>query len=135
MENINFVKKYDETLENKPAYGYNRELNKSGYDRVGLEIEVSVSFERNSYSFIRKMLKKIKELVGDNGYFVKDNTVLGDYNFEIVLDPLTIPEIKELYESLLEIIRFSTGAFEIYKEKNCGIHMNFNRTDITDLKN
>ena len=133
MENINFVEKYDETLDIKPAYGYNRVLNKIGYDRVGLEIEVSVSFERNSYSFIRKMLKKIKELVGDNGYFVKDNTVLGDYNFEIVLDPLTIPEIKELYASLLEIIRFSNGAIEISKEKNCGIHMNFNRADITDL--
>jgi hypothetical protein len=133
MNEINYIEKYDEILDIKPSYGYKRELGKINYNQVGLEIEMSVNFNRNSYSFIRKMLKKVKNLVGDNGYFVKDGTVLGDYSFEIVLDPLTVEEIEKFYQSLLDIIEFSQGLLEISKEKNCGIHMNFNKKDILDI--
>lgn len=133
MKDLNYVLKYDEVLDIKPSYGYKRELGVINYNQVGLEIEVSVNFNRNSYSFIKKLLKKIKNLVGDNGYFVKDGTILGDYSFEIVLDPLTVEEIEKFYTSLLEIIEFSQGTIEISKEMNCGIHMNFNRKDILDI--
>ena len=133
MNDINYVEKYDELLEIKPSYGYKRDLGVVNYNQVGLEIEVSVNFSRNSYSFIKKMLKKIKDLVGNKGYFVKDGTVLGDYSFEIVLDPLTVKDIKEFYIELYEIIDFSQGILEISKDKNCGIHMNFNKKDILDI--
>ena len=133
MNEINYIEKYDEILDIKPSYGYKRELGEIKYNQVGLEIEMSVNFNRNSYSFIRKMLKKVKTLVGDNGYFVKDGTVLGDYSFEIVLDPLTVEEIENFYQSLQDIIEFSQGHLEISKEKNCGIHMNFNKKDILDI--
>lgn len=133
MEEINYSDRYDEILEIKPSFGYKRELGNVYYNQVGLEIEVSINYSRENYSFIRKLLKKIKFLVGDNGYFTKDGTVLGDYSFEIVMDPLYIDEIKEFYTDLLKITDFSKGAIEISKEKNCGIHMNFNQYDVTDL--
>ena len=133
MNDINYVEKYDKLLEIKPSYGYKRSLGIINYNQIGLEIEISVNFTRNSYSFIRKMLKKVKDLVAERGYFVKDGTVLGDYSFEIVLDPLTIPDIIEFYTKLYEIIDFSQGTLEITKEKNCGIHINFNKNDIENI--
>ena len=33
----------------------------------------------------------------------------------------------------MNIIEFSNGLIEISKEKNCGIHLNFNKNDITDI--
>lgn len=124
---------YDKVLKIKPAYGYKRDLGVVNYSQVGLEIEVAVHIDRDRYSFIKKLLKQIKLLVGDNGYFTKDNTVLSDYNFEIVLDPLYPKEIYNFYSDLMNIVEFSNGSIEISKECNCGIHFNFNKNDVTDL--
>ena len=134
MEQINYEEKYDELLDIKPTYGYERKLSEINYNQVGLEIEVAVNYERNSYTFIKKLLEKIKKLIGENGFFVKDGTILGDYSFEIVLDPLCVDEIYDIYSKLLEIIKFSNGAIEISKEKQCGIHLNFNKKDIESLE-
>lgn len=133
LDDIDFEKRYDTLLEIKPSYGYNRELKPVMYNEIGLELEIAVNYDRNSYSFIRKMLKKIKDLVADNGYFVKDGTVLGDYSFEIVLDPMSIDKIYDLYNGLMEIISFSKGKIEMSSDKKCGIHLNFNKFDIRDL--
>ena len=133
MIEIDYQTKYDEVLDIKPSYGYNRELKPVNFDEVGLEIEVAVNYDRNSYSFIRKLLSKIKKLIGDNGYFVKDGTITAEYSFEIVLDPMNVEEISKIYENLMNIIEFSNGLIEISKEKNCGIHLNFNKNDITDI--
>jgi len=133
MQEIDYQTKYDELLEIKPSYGYKRELKPVEFDEVGLEIEVAVNYDRNSYSFIKKLLEKIKNLVGDNGYFVKDGTITADYSFEIVLDPLKLEKIYDIYDNLMNIIEFSNGLIEISKEKNCGIHLNFNKDDITDM--
>lgn len=131
---FDYEKKYDRVLDIKPAFGYNRQLpSKIDYDQVGLEIEVSVTLERDKYSFIKKLLNNIKELVGEKGYFVKDGTIIGDYSFEIVLDPLKVEEIYELWNNLQEIMKFSKGLIQVSKEKNCGIHMNFNQYDIIDI--
>lgn len=133
MSEIDFQTRYDEILDIKPSYGYKRDLKPVEYDEVGLEIEVAINYERASYSFIRKLLIKIKELVGDNGYFVKDGTISADYSFEIVLDPMKVEQIHEIYATLMDIIEFSNGMIEISKEKNCGIHLNFNKNDINDI--
>lgn len=133
MTEIDYQAKYDEILDIKPSYGYNRELKSVEFDEVGLEIEVAVNYDRNSYSFIKKLLSKIKKLIGDRGYFVKDGTITSDYSFEIVLDPMKVEEISKIYENLMHIIEFSNGLIEISKEKNCGIHLNFNKNDIADI--
>lgn len=133
MIEIDYQTKYDEVLDIKPSYGYNRELKPVNFDEVGLEIEVAVNYDRNSYSFIKKLLTKIKKLIGENGYFVKDGTITAEYSFEIVLDPMNVEEISKIYENLMNIIEFSNGLIEISKEKNCGIHLNFNKNDITDI--
>lgn len=133
MNEINYQAKYDEILDIKPSYGYKRELKPVEFDEVGLEIEVAVNYDRNSYSFIRKLLIKIKDLVGENGYFVKDGTIIADYSFEIVLDPMKLEKIYNIYDKLMDIIDFSDGLIEISKEKKCGIHLNFNKKDIIDM--
>jgi len=133
MNEIDYQTKYDETLDIKPSYGYERKLNKVEYNEVGLEIEVAVNYERNSYSFIKKMLTKIKKLVGDNGYFVKDGTISAPYAFEIVLDPMKVEDIYIIYDKLMNIVEFSNGLIEISKEKSCGIHLNFNKYDIENI--
>ncbi len=99
---------------------------------MGLEIEIAVNFTRDKYTFIKKLISNIKKLVGKNGYFVKDATIIGDYNFEIILDPLTPTRIKTIYSKLLDIIRISQGSICLSKENNCGIHLNFNQYDILD---
>lgn len=133
LEDIDFEKKYDSLLDIKPSYGYTRELKPVMYNEIGLEIEVAVNYERNSYTFIRRMIKKIKDLVADNGYFVKDGTIISDYSFEIVLDPMSIDKIYDLYSGLIEIISFSKGRIEMSSDRKCGIHLNFNKFDIEDL--
>ena len=130
---FDYTEKYDKILDIKPAFGYKRALPEViRYDWVGLEIEVSVTLERDKYSLIGKLLKNIKELVGKRGYFVKDYTVMGDYQFEIVLDPLPVEDIYDIWNTLSEITHFSGGLIQVSKEKNCCIHMNFNQYDITD---
>lgn len=130
---FDFTARYDKVLDIKPAFGYTRQIpDVINYDKVGLEIEVSVTLERDKYSFIKKLLKNIKELVGESGYFVKDGTIIGDYSFEIVLDPLSVEEIYDFWNTLQEIMQFSHGLIQVSKEKNCGIHMNFNQYDIAD---
>ena len=131
---FNYAKKFDKILDVKPLFGYTRKLKeKIEYTEVGLELEVSVTLERDKYTLIKKLLKNIKDTVGTNGFFVKDATILGDYGFEIVLDPLNTKQIYEVYSRLKEIFDFSNGLIGISKAKNCGIHMNFNKYDVTDL--
>lgn len=133
-KSFDFTARYDKILDIKPAFGYKRKLaDVINYDQVGMEIEVSVTLQRDKYSFIRQLLKNIKKIVGDKGYIVKDWTVIGDYNFEIVLDPLSVDEIYEFWNNLQEIIKFSQGLINVSKEKNCGIHLNFNQYDISNL--
>ncbi len=133
IEEIDFVQRYDELLDVKPCYGIDRVKKRVKYDHIGLEIEISVNYERERYTFIRNLLKKIIALVGDNGYFTHDGTILGNYSFEIVLDPLPVSEIKRIYTILMQIIKFSDGSLLFDKEHNCGLHMNFNQYDIDDL--
>ena len=132
-EEIDFVARYDELLNVQPCYGIDRVKHKVKYNYIGLEIEISVNYERERYTFIRTLLKKIIALVGDNGYFTHDGTIIGKYSFEIVLDPLPVSEIKRIYSTLMEIIKFSDGSILFDKEHNCGLHMNFNQYDVEDL--
>ena len=133
MDEIDYISRYDELLEVKPCYGIDRVKKRVKYDHIGLEIEISVNYERERYTFIRTLLKKIIALVGDNGYFTHDGTILGNYSFEIVLDPLPVNEIKRIYTTLMQILKFSDGSLLFDKEHNCGLHMNFNQYDIDDL--
>jgi hypothetical protein len=133
IEEIDFIERYDELLDVKPCYGIDRVKKRVKYDHIGLEIEISVNYERERYTFIRTLLKKIIALVGDNGYFTHDGTIIGKYSFEIVLDPLPVSEIKRIYTTLMQIIKFSDGSLLFDKEHNCGLHMNFNQYDIDDL--
>lgn len=133
-DEINFTERYDDLLEIKPSYGYERELPKIKFNYVGLEIEIAVNYDRENYSFIRTLLKKIKQAVGDNGYFVKDGTILGDYSFEIVLDPMSIKKTMTIYDTIMKIISFSNGTICFDKAHNCGLHINFNQYDIEDIE-
>lgn len=134
IADIDYEEKYDKVLDIKPAYGYEVKLGEVPYNHVGLEIEVAVHYTRNNYSFIKKMLVNIKNIVGDNGYFVKDGTIQGEYSFEIVLKPMSINDIYKIYSNIRNIVEFSNGIIDISKESNCGIHLNFNKGDIKDLK-
>lgn len=133
IEEIDFIERYDELLDVKPCYGIDRVKKRVKYNYIGLEIEISVNYERERYTFIRNLLKKIIALVGDNGYFTHDGTIIGNYSFEIVLDPLPVSEIKRIYTILMQIIKFSDGSLLFDKEHNCGLHMNFNQYDVEDL--
>lgn len=133
-EDINFVERYDELLDIKPNYGYDRVIPPVKFNYVGFEIEIAVNFDRGRYSFIRTMLKKIKKLVGENGYFVKDGTILGDYSFEIVLDPMSIKKSVKIYRDLMKIVEFSDGSICFDKKHNCGLHLNFNQFDIENIE-
>ncbi len=132
IEEINYSKRYDELLDVQPSYGIDRIKKPVDFNSIGLEIEISVNYERERYTFIRTLLKKIKQAVGDNGYFTSDGTIIGNYSFEIVLDPLPVKKIKKIYSTLLRIMNFSDGSILMDKGHNCGIHMNFNQYDMTN---
>ncbi|MEG2457713.1 MAG: hypothetical protein RSB41_02345 [Bacilli bacterium] len=131
---FDYASRYDDLLDIKPNYGYDRVIPPVKFNYVGFEIEVAVIFKRERYTFIRTLLKKIKELVGNNGYFVKDGTILGDYSFEIVLDPMSIKKAIKIYRTLKKIIDFSDNSIVISSQYNCGIHLNFNQFDIEDME-
>ena len=132
-EEINFEERYDRLLNIQPSYGVKRIKKPVKFNYVGVELELSVSYERDRYSFIRSMLKKIIKAVGNNGYFVKDGTILGDYAFEIILDPMSIKKVKKIYSTILKIVEFSDSSIVFDKEHNCGLHLNFNQYDIEDM--
>ena len=62
---IDFTKKYDNVLDIKSIYSYKRKLPKIDFRQVGLEIEISVNYRRDQFSFIKSLLLKMKEAVGD----------------------------------------------------------------------
>lgn len=130
---IDYQTKYDELLDVKPAYGYKRSLPLIKYNYVGFEIEIAVEYDRSKYTYIKTLLKNIKNVVGENGYFTKDGTILGDYSFEIVLDPLSPKKAVMIYDKIMKIVKFSDKTICFDKEHNCGLHMNFNQYDIVDI--
>ena len=130
IEEIDYIKRYDELLKIKPSYGIKRIINPVNYDYVGVEIEIAINYDRERYSLIRTLLKKIIKTVGQNGYFVKDGTIIGDYSFEIILDPLPVKKFIKIYKTILMIVDFSDGSIAFNKENNCGLHLNFNKYDI-----
>lgn len=133
-ENINFAERFDKLLNIQPNYGIDRIKKPVKFNYIGLEIEIAVIYSRDRYSFIRTLIKQIIKLVGKNGYFTSDGTILGDYSFEIVLDPMSVSKIKRFYKTLLKIIDFSDGSLIFDKDHNCGLHMNFNKYDVNDLE-
>ncbi len=134
-DEINFKEKYDKILDIQPiAKERDKVKGDVKFDYIGLEIEIAVEFQRDRYTFIRALIKKIKNLVGKNGVFVRDATILGSYSFEIVLNPLPIKKIGNIYSNLMKILAFSDGSLQFNKEHNCGLHMNFNQYDIKNIK-
>lgn len=95
----------------------------------GIEIEVSAKVAVTHIVFLKKMLQNIIKVVDYRGNFVTDNTILGDYGFEICLDPLTKEECIEKYFKIREIIDFSSGILEASDEKACGLHINIKATE------
>lgn len=133
-EEINYTSRFDRLLNIQPNYGVDKVKKPVKFNYIGLEIELAVVYKRERYTFIRTLIKQIIKLVGSNGYFTSDGTILGDYSFEIVLKPMSVPKIKKIYKTLLQIIKFSDGSIVFNKSHNCGLHMNFNQYDITDIE-
>ena len=129
----NYFLDYDNVLEIKPSFGYIREIGKVPKHYIGMELEIGVNYEREKYSFIKKMLRKIKNVVGDKGYFVHDFTVISDYSFEIVMDPLPVEELVKIYAEIKEILKHSSSHLFSNSRNNCGIHFNFNKQDVENL--
>lgn len=132
-EEINYKERFDTLLNIQPNYGIDRVKKPVKFNYIGLEIEIAVIYKRERYSFIRTLIKQIIKLVGNNGYFTSDGTIKGDYSFEIVLKPMSVPKIVKFYRTLKRIIKFSDGSLVFNKSHNCGLHMNFNQYDITDI--
>lgn len=135
MENeFDFITRYDKLLDIKSALTYDRTIPPTKFNYVGFEIEISITFARERHTFIRTLLKKIKSAVGDDGFFVQDRTIVGDYSFEIVLDPMEVKKAVKIYNKILKIVAFSDGSLHFDKEHNCGLHVNFNQYDIEDIE-
>jgi hypothetical protein len=97
----------------------------------GIEIEVSAKVARTHFVFLKTMIENIIKVINYRGNFVTDRTILGDYGFEICLDPLAKEECIEKYFKIREIIDFSSGILEASDEKNCGLHINIKASDRT----
>lgn len=133
-EEIDFRERFDTLLKIEPNYGIDRVKRPVKFNYIGLEIEIAVIYERERYSFIRTLIKQIIKLVGNNGYFTSDGTIIGDYSFEIVLKPMCVPKIVKFYRTLMKIIKFSDGSLVFNKSHNCGLHMNFNQYDVINME-
>lgn len=90
----------------------------------GLEIEVSAKVVRTHFMFLKAMLNNIINVINYRGNFVFDRTILGDYGFEICLDPLEKNECIKIYSKIREIIEFSGDILNVEPKNNCGLHIN-----------
>lgn len=90
----------------------------------GLEIEVSAQVKRTHFVMLTTLLSNIINVINYRGNFVFDRTILGDYGFEICLDPLEKDECLQVYSKIREIIDFSSGILDISANNNCGLHIN-----------
>ncbi|MDF9867426.1 hypothetical protein OKW22_000999 [Bacilli bacterium PM5-3] len=90
----------------------------------GLEIEVSAQVKRTHFVFLTAMLNNIINVVNYRGNFVFDRTILGDYGFEICLDPLEKEECIRVYSKIREIIDFSGDILSVSSNFSCGLHIN-----------
>lgn len=90
----------------------------------GLEIEVSAKVTRTHFIFLKAMLNNIINAINYRGNFVFDRTILGDYGFEICLDPLEKDECIKIYSRIREIIEFSGDILNVEPKYSCGLHVN-----------
>jgi len=90
----------------------------------GFEIEVSAKVQRSHFTFLKTMLNNILTVINYRGNIVSDRTILGDFGFEICLDPLNLEESLETYYKIREIIDFSSGILNVKPENACGLHIN-----------
>jgi len=90
----------------------------------GFEIEVSAKVQRTHFTFLKTMLNNILTVINYRGNFVSDRTIVGDYGFEICLDPLNLEDSLETYYKIREIIEFSSGILNVKSENACGLHIN-----------
>ncbi len=133
-EEINYRERFDTLLNIQPNYGIDHVKKPVKFNYIGLEIEIAVIYDRSRYTFIRTLIKQVIKLVGNNGYFTSDGTIIGDYSFEIVMKPMSVPKIVKFYRTLKKIIKFSDGSLAFDKEHNCGLHMNFNQYDVPNIE-
>ncbi|MBE6039190.1 MAG: hypothetical protein E7218_08375 [Anaerofustis stercorihominis] len=92
----------------------------------GLEIEFGVTYIQESIAYTKTGLKKLKDIVGNNGKFVLDETIGEDLNVEIVLNPFSKEKLIPLVNKIIGIINFYENFR--YTEK-CGVHANFRADD------
>ena len=90
----------------------------------GLEIEVSAKVQRTHFILLKTMITNIINVINYRGNYVFDRTILGDYGFEICLDPLEKDECVRVYSKIREIIDFSGGVLSVSPHLSCGLHIN-----------
>jgi len=94
---------------------------------IGMELEMGLNYSRNEYSFIRKHVKKLKNIVNGNGIFMRDFTIVSSYPIEIALDPLSVENMVKIYKNVKDLIKSSSNHLYTGSKYKCGIHLNFNK--------
>ncbi len=120
-ENRGFHREINHLLQINSRNDYYIEEQIFGY---GLEIEVSAKVARTHFIFLKAMLNNIINAINYRGNFVFDRTIIGDYGFEICLDPLEKEECIKIYSRIREIIEFSGDILNVEPKNSCGLHIN-----------
>ncbi len=120
----NYITDFDDILNiNSINYKYKENL-------VGLKMDLGVNYNTHDKQYIETLLDKIKKIVFNKGYFIKGNKVISDYSFSIVLKPMKVNELMNLYSKILKIIKNSKETI-IYKTNyNSSLTLMFDKTNI-----
>lgn len=127
--------KVKETIENileiKEKHKYYREEQKfNSYTDIKFTYHLRMKYQRKYSNYLMMMLKKLKDIVFENGYFEKITTLSSTkfYYFSIVLDPCSLDKNIYLFSKIKEFVEFSQDyfsflEFDTYKES--GIEISF----------
>ena len=103
-------------------------------NHIGMELEMGLNYSRQEYSFIRRYIKRLKNIVNGHGIFVRDYSIISNYPIEIALDPLSVSDLIEKYKKIKDLMRSSSGHLFTGTKYACGIHLNFNKLGRKEMK-
>lgn len=104
-------KEIDAILDVKEEHKYYRESQEyTSFQDIKMHYHLRLTYQKRQSNFLKMMLKNLKDIIGENGYFIKEGENLSSYyDFQIKLDPISIDKNVVLFAQIRELLDFSQG--------------------------
>lgn len=121
----------EKILEVKEEHKYYREKQDyQAFDHLKMNYRVQLFYQKRQSSFLMMLLKKLKSMINDRGYLLKEKREDHHYFFQIRMDPASFEEQLYFFIRLKELMDFSQGYFQFCEDDASAITILFSKRGI-----